>query len=270
VDWDGGLKLTPAHQKYHFGGWPEDIPMVGHWTRAGRAEIGIYRGGTWLIDLTGNPDTPYTRQWGLSGDKPLVGDFDGDGKSDYAVWRPVNGAWYIVPSSHPDSPITRQWGVPDDIPVAADFDGDGKTDFAVWRPVNGTWYISLSSTGASVVRQWGLPGDIPMAADYDGDGKADYAVWRPGEGIWHISASSHPDVPRLKRYFAQAPRVMQLGMPGDIPVAGDYDGDGKADLAVWRPSDGAWYILPSASPGTLLQGSWNIPAELPKYRPAGF
>jgi hypothetical protein len=37
--------------------------------------------------------------------------------------------------------------------------------------------------------------------------------------------------------------VAQWGLNGDRPVPADYDGDGSADLAVWRPATSIWYLL---------------------------
>ena len=106
-------------------------------------------------------------------------DYDGDGKTDIAVYRDgdvVHTALFGWGSDGDDLGrfSTGHTG-------ARDYDGDGKADIAVYR--GGGWFIVRSSDGAVLV--WGgLAQDIPVPADYDGDGKTDIAVYRTGRGIY--------------------------------------------------------------------------------------
>jgi parallel beta-helix repeat protein len=192
--------------------------------------------------------------WAGLAQRPLRGDYDGDGKTDVTVWRRQNGIWYSLLSNTPGTYKGTPWGLSSDYPVAADYDGDGKADIAVWRPGNGAWYILPSnSPGTYSARQWGLGSDVPVPGDYDGDGKADIAVWRPGTGSWYILPSGSPST-----YTA-----MLWGTNSDIAAPGDYDGDGKTDIAVFRPGNGVWYILLSSNPGNYKAVQWGLGSDIP-------
>ena len=177
-----------------------DTPIsAGDWDGDGKADPSVYRNGTaaasggqsyFYYRPSGQPSVDFvTLAWGSDADKPVRGDYDGDGKLDAAVFRPSNGVWYIRNSSD-GSVRYENWGISTDKLVPADYDGDGKTDLAVYR--DGVWYIKQSSNGQARYENFGIVTDVPVPADYDGDGKTDFAVYRAG--VWYINQSSSSNI----------------------------------------------------------------------------
>jgi hypothetical protein len=178
-------------------------------------------------------------------------DFDGDGRSDLAVYRPADGNWHILPSNK-SGYTAFKWGISRDVPTPADFDNDGKTDAAIYRPglAGGSsvfWALKSSNFTYTAVA-WGIEGDVPVVRDYDGDKLADYALYRPAERVWYILEADGG----FQGY--------RFGSPGDVPVAGDFDGDGKGDLTVYN--NGSWKTRRS-SDGSVVGAGWGIAGDLP-------
>jgi len=203
-------------------------------------DIGTSRPGQWIDDVVLTDGYSCC----LIGDpfRRAVSDFDGDLKTDLAVYRPQGGLWYALQTSNNQVRI-QQWGVETDTVIEGDFDGDFKTDLTIYRPQGGLWYILQSATNTiRIVQFGGHPTDQPVPADYDGDGKTDVAIWRLGakagaEAYIYILKSSDNSF-----------SVQQWGTTGiDKFVPSDYDIDGKADIAVYREAGGLWYILQSGN-----------------------
>ena len=99
--------------------------------------------------------------WGISSDRPIPEDFDGDGKADIAVHRDSDHVAYILLSST-STPLYYQFGLTGDILQVGDYDGDYVADLGVYRPSNQTWWLTTFTFGVS--QTYGVSGGIPTSS----------------------------------------------------------------------------------------------------------
>jgi hypothetical protein len=182
-------------------------------------------------------------------------DFDGDGKSDFAMYRPSTGQWSLLFSgTNYTTGTTTLFGSSSDRPVPGAYDADKKTDVATYSQY-GVWSVLPSMGGTTPIGvSVGRKGDRAVPADYDGDGYTDMAVFRPNGSKWIIRRSS-------TNYSTSV--TIQFGSSTDRLVPADYDGDGKADIAVFKRS-GTWSILQSSTNNTTrFDGVWGVGTDIP-------
>jgi putative transposon-encoded protein len=164
------------------------------------------------------------------------GDYDGDGKTDTAVFDASHSQFQVLLSG--GGAKTPQFGNPQDvnIPMAGDYDGKGKTNIAVYDQTRSQFFILLGAGG--LTPQFGDPShvNIPIAGDYDGDVKTDLAVYDETAAKLYVLLSGGGAI------------VRQFGNPAhvNIPIAGDFDGDGKTDVAIYDENAAQFFILMSS------------------------
>ncbi len=139
-----------------FFGIPGDVPVAGDFNGNGCDTVGIYRpseGRFYLSDTLGSNGGYFVAErsfyFGLPGDKPFVGDFDGDGVDTVGLHRESSGFVYFRNTNTGGfADFEFFYGIPGDVLLVGDWNGNGRDTVGVYRPSTGMWYVRNShSTG---------------------------------------------------------------------------------------------------------------------------
>lgn len=195
---------------------------------------------------------------------------------DQLQWKPDHlrkGVWTIHNGADDIKSVQFAFGIPGAIPVVGDWNGDGTSELGIYY--KGEWFLDLNGNGqwdeTDLWAQLGSEADRPVVGDWDGDGKDDIGIFGPEwpmdpRHIAHEPGLPDPDnkpkdrqknVPPIPAEATEGERLLQLskhgkergdlidhvfhfGVPTDVPIAGDWNGDGIRTIGIFR--DGKWHF----------------------------
>lgn len=185
--------------------------------------------------------------YGVMGDTPVVGDWDGDGIATIGVFRanaPAGSNTFFLRSINSlgvGDLVIEAIGEVGDVPIVGDWDGNGTTTVGLFRPgvpagsnTVFLWNSHISPPGPPDVIMAGLgaAGDVPLAGDWDGNGTTTIGLFRTNEPagtntffLFNTNAVGAPDI-----------TVLGFGAADDLPVAADWDGNPTTTIGLFRPN----------------------------------
>jgi dolichyl-diphosphooligosaccharide--protein glycosyltransferase len=225
-----GSKSQPVIKIFEYK--KDVIPLVGDWNGDKKAEVGLWQSdGYFTIDKGGDNRTVKMGPFGYPSDVPLAGDWNGDGRNEIGVWRPTDLYFYL------------------------DSSGDG-----LWNPDKGDIRIGPYGFGFD---------DRPVTGDWNGDGRDEVGVWHHGfdsqDCYFYLDISGAGEWDPGNHTIRSGP----FGKIGDVPLSGDWNGDGRDETAIWEPAgryfyldmdrDGTW----DAAKGDLKLGPYGEDYDTP-------
>lgn len=197
-------------------------------------------------------------------------DVDGDGRDDIVTFiRGARADVYVARSTGSGFGPGEKWheyfGAGNELPMLGDVDGDGRDDLITFTRGAGADVFVARSTGSSFgpSQKWhdwfAYGNESPVVGDFNGDGRDDIAtVTRGVRGDHSVNRRVYVATSNGSQFVGTAV-VWTTEFPGSdaIPLVGDFNCDGRDDLAALDRLTGRVLVSVSTGSGFGLFSLWT-------------
>jgi hypothetical protein len=168
------------------------------------------------------------------------------------LYRPSTGEWFLdlngnsVWDGCAADVCVENFDAGAALPVVGEWDGTGLTELGLYFPASRQWYLDKNANetweGCDVdtcTGPFGIKGDMPVAGKWTASGYDRQGVFRPSTGYWYLDKNSDR---KLGNCSADTCAYLSVYLNGDLPVVGDWNGNGVTKLGLFRPSTGQWFL----------------------------
>jgi len=138
---------------------------------------------------------------------------------------------------------TFAMGMAGDLPLVGDWDGDGKDETGLFRPNGNRFYLDVDGdrifdqTQGDRLHAMGAPNDLPLVGDWNGDGKDEIGLFRPNGNRFYLDVNGNGVIDTFNGDVQYA-----MGSAGDLPLVGDWNGDGYDEIGVFHGQTNNFYL----------------------------
>jgi hypothetical protein len=167
------------------------------------------------------------------------------------VYRPSSGTWFLDANGN----YTWEGGIDTVVqaftaasaqPALGDWTHAGSTQLGLFQASTRQWHLDLNDNRAidacdidGCEGPFGEPNDIAVVGNWNFRGDDRIGVFRPSTGYWYLDKNADGDLDRCRTDLCVR---LKNYLPGDLPVVGDWSGNGISQLGLFRPATGQWFL----------------------------
>jgi hypothetical protein len=184
----------------------------------------------------------------ISSNTAVTATFVNNQADKVGIYRPSTGEWFLDRNGDGCSTdkCVRSLAIAGAVPVVGDWNRSGVTLLGLFLPATAQWRLDIN--GNETLEDCGIDNcfgpfgqgtDIPIAGKWSSTGYDRIGVFRPSNERWYMDVNGNGSLNNCSKDRCASLSVYR---DGDLPVTGDWSGDGVTKVGLYRPSTGQWFL----------------------------